>query len=180
MLIDTVIENADAIHVLLESRATSTLALDAQTQAILAAAAQAWWLLEPRLGGRARVARLYVLRRSSATRLEQTAQKMGLTTAVGYGALVQELDDFYQHELGLTPMLSPKGNWIGCENQPAFDYTTRVKEFMKQIGQAPAAGPYAYYCGVSHAELWRIQYSYDEVQQPDGQTVGFRVPPWPR
>ena len=47
MLIDTVIQNADAIHVLLESRATSTLALDAQARAALEAAAQAWWLLEP-------------------------------------------------------------------------------------------------------------------------------------
>jgi hypothetical protein len=56
MLIDTVIQNADAVHVLLESRATSTLALDAQARAALEAAAQAWWLLEPRLGGRARVA----------------------------------------------------------------------------------------------------------------------------
>ena len=85
MLIDTVIQNANAVHVLLESRATSTLALDAQARAALEAATQAWWLLEPRLGGHARVARLYVLRRSSAARLEQTAQKMGLLTAAGYG-----------------------------------------------------------------------------------------------
>ena len=42
MLIDTVIQNADAIYVLLESRATSTLALDAQARATLEAAAQAW------------------------------------------------------------------------------------------------------------------------------------------
>lgn len=171
MLIDTVIQNADAIHVLLESRATSTLALDAQARAALEAAAQAWWLLEPGVGGRARVARLYVLRRSSACRLEQAAQKMGLPTTVGYGALVQELDDLYQGELGLTPTLSPKGNWTGCESQMAFDYTARVKAFMEQIGQDPAAGPYAYYCGASHAELWRIQHSYDEVQRPDGQTL---------
>jgi hypothetical protein len=171
MLIDTVIQNADAIHVLLESRATSTLALDAQARAALEAAAQAWWLLEPRLGGRARVARLYVLRRSSAGRLEQAAQKMGLPTAAGYGALVQELDDLYQGKLGLTPMFSSKGNWVGCEKQEPFDYTTRVKAFMEQIGQDPATGPYAYYSGAPHAELWRIQYSYDETQRPDGQTV---------
>lgn len=171
MLIDTVIQNVDAIHMLLESRPTSTLALDAQARAALEAAAQAWWLLEPRLGGRARVARLYVLRRSSAARLEQTAQKMELPPASGYGALVQDLDDLYQGEFGLAPMLSQKGNWIGCENQKAFDYTTRVKAFMEQIGQDPAAGPYAYYCGASHAELWRIEHSYDEVQRSDGQTV---------
>ena len=171
MLIDAVIQNTDAIHVLLESRATSTLALDAQARAALEAAAQAWWLLEPRLGGRARVARLYVLRRSSAARLEHAAQKMGLPAAAGDGALVQELDDLYHGELGLTPMFSSKGNWIGCENQEPFDYTTRVKAFMEQIGQDPATGPYAYYSGASHAELWRIQYSYDETQRPDGQTV---------
>jgi hypothetical protein len=171
MLIDTVIQNADAIHVLLESRATSTLALDAQVRAALEAAAQAWWLLEPGIGGRSRVARLYVLRRSSASRLEQTAQKMDLASAAGYGAEVQQLDALYQDQLGLAPTLSSKGNWVGCEKQMAFDYTTRVKAFMEQIGQDPAAGPYAYYCGASHAELWRIQYSYDEVQTPGGQTI---------
>jgi len=171
MLIDTVIQNVDAFHVLLESRPRSTLALDAQARAALEAAAQAWWLLKPRIGGRARVARLYVLRRSSASRFEQTAQKMGLPPASGYGALVQNLDDYYQGELGLVPMLSRKDNWIGCENQKALDYTTLVKEFMEQIGQDPASGPYAYYCGASHAELWRIQHSYDEVQRPDGQVV---------
>ena len=96
---------------------------------------------------------------------------MGQRRAVGYGGLVQELDDFYKGELRLVPMLSPKGNWIGCENQMPFDYTTRVKEFTEQIGQDPAAGPYAYYCGASHAELWRIEYSYEEIQRPDRQTV---------
>lgn len=171
MLIDTVIQNADAVHVLLESRSTSTLALDAQVRAVLEAAAQAWWLLEPGIGGRTRVARLYVLRRSSASRLEQTAQKMGLSSAAGYGAEVTQLDAFYQGELGLVPALSSKGNWIGCEKQMAFDYTTRVKVFMEQIGQDPASGPYAYYCGASHAELWRIQHSYDEVKTPGGRAI---------
>ena len=84
---------------------------------------------------------------------------------------VTQLDAFYQGELGLVPTLSSKGNWIGCENQMAFDYTTRVKVLMEQIGQDPASGPYAYYCGASHAELWRIQYSYDEVKTPGGQAI---------
>ncbi len=134
MLIDTVIQNADAIHVLLEFRATSTLALGAQVRATLEAAAQAWRLLEPGIGGRSRVARLYGLRRSGASRLEQTAQKMGLSSAAGYGAEVQQLDALHQGQLGLAPTLSSKGNWVGCEKQMAFDYTTRVKAFMEQIG----------------------------------------------
>ena len=36
----------------------------------------------------------------SASRLQQTAQKMGLPTASGYGTLIQDLDDYYQGELG--------------------------------------------------------------------------------
>jgi hypothetical protein len=95
---------------------------------------------------------------------------MGLPTASGYGTLIQDLDDYCQGGLGLVPMLSQNGNWTGCENQKPLDYTKRVKAFMEQIGQDPS-GPYAYYCGASHAELWRIQYSYDEVQRPDGQVV---------
>jgi hypothetical protein len=34
-------------------------------------------------------------------------------------------------------MFSSKGNWIVCENQEPFDYTTRVKAFMEQIGTGP-------------------------------------------
>lgn len=45
---------------------------------------------------------IHVLRRSSAARLEQAAQKMELPPASGYGALVQDLDDLYQGELGLA------------------------------------------------------------------------------
>lgn len=41
----------------------------------------------------------------------------------------------------------------------------------RQVGQDPASGPYAYYCGASHAELWRIQHSYDEIQRSDGQVI---------
>jgi hypothetical protein len=52
-------------------------------------------------------------------------------SASGYGTLVHDLDDYYQGELGLVPMLSRKDNWIGCENQKALDYTTLVKEFME-------------------------------------------------
>lgn len=40
------------------------------------------------------------------------------------------------------------------------------------LGQDPASEPYHYcYCGASHAELWRIQHSPDEVQTPGGQTT---------
>ncbi len=84
---------------------------------------------------------------------------------------MQQLDALTKASSGWSPPLSSKSNWVGCGNQMAFDYTTRVKKFMEQIGQDPWSGPYAYYCGASHAELWRIQYSYDEVKAPGGQTI---------
>jgi hypothetical protein len=42
---------------------------------------------------------------------------------------------------------------------------------LRMTGAVAASDEYAYYCGASHAEFWRIQYSYDEVQRPDGEIV---------
>lgn len=86
LLIAATVEHADAAHRLLASSPTSSLALDTMTRAALEAAAQAWWLLDPAIDGRTRVARLYTLRRASAIALENTAAQLGLTSAQGYGA----------------------------------------------------------------------------------------------
>jgi hypothetical protein len=39
---------------------------------------------------------------------------------------------------------------------------------MTGIGVDPGSGPYAYFCGTSHAELWRIQERHREAPAADG------------
>lgn len=60
------LDSANAVRTLLVSGASSGLAIETLVRSVLESAAQVWWLLEPGIGGRARVARLYVLRRQSA------------------------------------------------------------------------------------------------------------------
>lgn len=47
------------------ARPTATLAIDTLMRGALEAAAQAWWLMDPAISGRVRVAPLHVVRRRS-------------------------------------------------------------------------------------------------------------------
>jgi hypothetical protein len=168
VLIDAVLESAKAVHLLLNESPTSTLVIETVTRATLEAACQARDLLEPGIGPRARVARLYVLRRCSAKRLEDTARRMNVVLTPGHGPGPADIDRLYRDQLGLVEDLSRKGNWIGCEGQKPFSYTERAAAFLRDVGQSPGEGPYAFYCGASHAELWRILYSYESGRASDG------------
>jgi hypothetical protein len=66
MLVAAVLEHAEGVLLYLVTRPTATLAIDTLTRGALEAAAQAWWLMDPAISGRARVARLYVVRRPAA------------------------------------------------------------------------------------------------------------------
>jgi hypothetical protein len=136
MLIGAALENAQAVHLLLSESPTSTLVIETITRAALEAACQAWNLMEPGIGARARVARLYVLRRCSAERLEDTAQRMNIMLTPGYEPRPADIDQLYRDQLGLVEDLNPKGNWIGCEGQKPFSYTERVAEFIRDVGQS--------------------------------------------
>jgi hypothetical protein len=71
----------------------------------------------------------------------------------------------------LAEDLGRKGGWTGCEGQKALGYTDRVALFMRQIGHDPDKGPYAFCCGASHTELWRLHYGYETVAGPNGQAM---------
>lgn len=182
MLLDAIVQHVRAVQLLLDHGGDVILAIDTETRAALEAAGQAWWLLERGLTGRQRVARLYALRRATARELEKVLDKMGQGGAVGYGLMPAELDKFYESELGLVVKRKPDKKtgvpqWSSCEGQTMPDYTTRVRNFVRDgLGNSPEAGPYAYYCGASHSEMWRIQYGYVEVTAPDG-TVTFQSRP---
>jgi hypothetical protein len=53
--------------------------------------------------------------------------------------------------------MAAERGWKGPESQWLLG-STELAVFMREVGQDPAAGPYAFCCGASHAELWRSQY----------------------
>ncbi len=173
---EVALESTDAVQVLLCSRPASVIAMDTLARAALEAASQAWWLLDPAIGGRARIVRLYLLRRSSAVRLSTTADQLGASDLhVEYGSPVEQLDAFYLGILGLKKELNAKGKWAGCEGQRPFNYTARAAKFMEEIldgeQKKTAKGPYAYFSGGAHVELWRILQGRYEAPGTDGRTV---------
>lgn len=170
MLVDAIVQNVDAVRLLLMVRPDSTLAIESAVRSAVEAAAQARWLLDHQIGGRARVARLYVVRRSTALAARQTAAAMGHGQANPYREEARAFKAYYEGELGLRKTIGPNNEW-GVELQFATGYTKRAAGFMKQIGQQPATGPYAFYSGAAHSELWRIQHNYLKVERPDGRTV---------
>ena len=66
ILARAVCEHGRAFALLLRTTPTASLALDTQARTMVELAAQASWLMWPDVGGRARVARLHVLRRRTA------------------------------------------------------------------------------------------------------------------
>jgi hypothetical protein len=177
MLLDAVVQHVHAVQLLLEDGGDVVLTIDTTTRAALEAAGQLWWLLERGLTGRERVARLYAQQRATAVELEKVLDKMGLSGAPGHGAMPAELDKYLESELGLIVRRKADKNgvlhWSSCEKQSMPDYTTRVRNFMRDgLGHSPESGPYAYYCGASHSEVWRLQYGYVGETALDG-TVRF-------
>jgi len=95
---------------------------------------------------------------------------MNVTLTPAYGPGPADIDSFYLDQLGLVEDLSSKGNWNGCEGQEPFSYADRVAKFLRDVGHSHSLdkGPYAFYCGASHAELWRIVYGYELRRASDG------------
>lgn len=170
MLIDAVIQNVNAVNVQLIAGALSPLAIDPQVRVAVEAASQAWWLLDETIKPLIRVARLYVLRRCSAEALQTTVGHMGLGAAGPYGSGITQLQNYYEAKLGLARTPGPRGEW-GCEQQMKASYSRRAAQYVGEIGHNPAAAPYAFYSGATHAKLWRIEQGYRAITRPDGTVL---------
>lgn len=173
MDLESVLQHVSAVYLMLGVGGELGLAIDSETRAALEAAAQAWWLLDKDLTPRQRVARLYAHRRSTAVKLEGVLADMGISNPSGFGAMAGELDKEYEQELGLSVNWFTDRNgvahWADCEGQKPLKYTARVRQFVeKGMGQNPPSGPYAYYCGASHSEGWRLLFQYTQETAADG------------
>ena len=171
LLIRATLEHADAARTLLLLRPNSPMAIESLVRNALEAASQAWWLLEPGIGGRERVVRRLILERASATALEKSAANMGYTVTSDYGKTVADAD---KERADLKVKDNPPardGSWLGAEGQRPLGYTARAKKFMEQTSQDSPGGPYAFVSGTAHAELWRIRYAYSGHKDASGANI---------
>jgi len=200
VLARTLVEHSRAMALLLRSDPKLSMPLETQARVMVEIAAQASWLTWPGLGGRARVARLQVLRRASALQHDHLAAFMtdpadsdsttgepdapALVLEVGAGhnssdrdnpATVADLN-VYAETLGLAYNLGPKGVW-NVEGQPAQRATRRAKWFFEVLSKETPAAFYPYLCGAAHGELWRLIQNYRATGRDDDGTETWE--PWP-
>ncbi|WP_042404649.1 hypothetical protein [Streptacidiphilus carbonis] len=170
VLMRAALEHAHAVRMLLLLRPSSAMSIESLVRSALEAASQAWWLLEPGIGGRERVVRRLLLERKTAAALEKSAAKMGYTVSSDHGKTIDDTDK-ERVALGIQDDFGPKGGWVGAAKQRPLDYTTLVERFMEQTGQDAPQGPYAFLSGTAHAELWRILYAYTSEKDTAGANV---------
>jgi hypothetical protein len=178
MLCEAAIEQAEAAAAVLAGSPHASIALDALARAGVEAASQAWWLLEPGVGARNRVVRLFLLYRASARALDGVAQQLPPLSSPPpgtYGAAVSQLDARFVTDLGIAPVTGA-GNArapLACEGQTLPGYTKRAKQFADDLD---IKGIYSYYSGGAHVELWRVLQGRKETVNGTGQTVSVPAP----
>lgn len=160
MQLDTVVEYVSSVCALLSAQPLPILAIDALTRSAVEAAAQAWWLLTPDIGGRRRVARFYALGRQSSAELLRACERMGIDPTVGLSSHLDSIRSYAVDTLGLREDFSKKNNWQGYEMQIPEGPTVQAARFFSDIGRPLAGATYAYLCGATHAEAWRTELAY--------------------
>ena len=103
ILARAVCEHGRAFALLLRTNPAASLALDTQARTMVELAAQASWLMWPDVGGRARVARLHVLRRRTAIEHDRLGRHLGLDPDADHPATLAAIDT-YAETLGRWPM----------------------------------------------------------------------------
>jgi hypothetical protein len=172
------IEHANAATAVLSATSGLVIPLDTLTRGALEAASQAWWLLDPAIDGRTRVIRCFLLRYGDAAELAGVAAKMNKPGAMSdYGQTCDQLTDSYITTLGFPP-ITGRGNvrdLFRCGGQVLPSHSVLVEQFMSEtLGDSEhndASGLYAYFCGASHSQLWRLMQARSEIPGPDDQTV---------
>jgi hypothetical protein len=165
-------EHARSSAMILRSEPTASVSLEVHTRAIVELAARASWLMWPDLGGRARVARLHVLRRATTKQRDTLVKAMGgSTTDDDHDPLSVKSLDAYAHRLGLGYDTSRKGNWVGVEGQQAQGPTERAEWFFAALAKQTPRGTYPYLCGATHGELWRLVQGFEPSEDEATWTV---------
>jgi len=163
-VLDCLAAMADSIDILTTAYMPNVLG-----RAAMEAASQAWWLLQPRIGVRCRVARAVAVRASSGRNLGKAVRKLDpLAPVTNYGEDLLTVRT-YAAGLGLTLVCNDSTTTCGGETLPS--YTARAEEFERVAIKTTAA--YRIYSAAAHAELYSVMQSWRQAQpgSPSGATL---------
>jgi hypothetical protein len=170
-LLDAVLQCLRALSGALTAEATPYVA-NCLARSALEAGSQAWWLLEPGIGARRRVARFLLIRVRSARAVQDTAKTLGVKPG-DYG---ETLSMVRQHAaaLGLELVSHEKGRQWSCDVDELPSYTARARAFEQALG---AHGSYSIYSGSAHAEWHAIISGWQMPEVPDNvQSLLVKAP----
>jgi len=175
MYLDTVLDCLRGIARALTPE-TTPYVVEALARAAMEAGAVLFWLLQPRIGARLRVARFWLIRASGAEYLDESVQRIDPSAAGAYGETPAMVEAAIQ-DLGLhyTRQQNPRtGKWSWtCEGERLPGYTARATAFEASVSMTAA---YAIYSAAAHAEWHAVAGRFREEILPGGQRV-FTVTP---
>jgi hypothetical protein len=170
LYLDTILRCVAALGNAL-SPETTPYVLEALARAAMEAGAQLWWLLEPRIGVRRRVARFWLIRASGARYLDMSIKRADPEAPTGiYGetpAMVK--DAMAALGLSLVEREVRRGQWSwSCEADKLPGYTARARDFERAVKMSAA---YAIYSGAAHAEWHAVIAGWRQEPLPGGGTI---------
>lgn len=171
------VEEARGFAAALGPDATS-YAADVLCRGILETCSLAWWLLDPGIGARARLARSLVYRLHSAGETGKAIEALELgpeEDRAGYGELPEEVRQDIA-DVGLTwERKTHNGRRVlVCGDEPWPSYTERAASLAAEIWPQRKL-PYSLLSAVAHGEMLGLRRNL--VQQPPG--TGLRAAPDP-
>lgn len=170
LYLDTILRCIQAMAGALTAQSTPYV-MNALARAAMEAGAQLWWLLQPDIGVRRRVARFWLIRASGARYLDDTVRIVDPAALAGtYGetsAMVQAAVD----GLGLSysERQLRNGRWSrSCEGETLPGYTARAAAFETAVSMSAA---YTIYSAAAYAEWHAVIASFRQEPLPGGGSV---------
>jgi hypothetical protein len=150
---------------------TTPYVANAMARAAMEAGAQLWWLLEPRIGVRRRVARFWLARASGARYLDGTVLRIDPAAPPGtYGetpAMVRAAIEGLGLSYSERQFCNGKWSW-SCEGETLPGYTARATAFETAVSMSAA---YSIYSAAAHAEWHAVIAGFRQEPLPGGGTV---------
>lgn len=160
-LLEAILQCLRALSGALTAEATPYVA-NCLARSALEAGSQAWWLLEPNIGARRRVARFLLIRARSARAVQDTAKALGVRPG-DYGETVAIVVE-HAATLGLQLVSADKGRRWLCDGDELPGYTARARAFEHALR---THGSYGIYSGSAHAEWHAVISGWQMPEVPD-------------
>jgi hypothetical protein len=156
---------------------TTHYVVEAMARATMEAGAVLFWLLQPGIGARQRVARFWLVRASGSEYQDEVVQRIDPWVTPGTYGETPAMVHTAVRALGLnhTMQQNPRtGKWswtIESERLPS--YTARAVAFEAAVS---VTASYAIYSAPAHAEWHAVVGRYREAPLPGGQRMLWRRP----